>query len=81
MERAISEFGRRLRGGGIELFHYAGHGIQVGGDNYLLPGDDAEGEAGRFPWLHRVMSGTASRHSGFACLFTISTPFSYLASA
>ena len=57
MERAISEFGRRLRGGGIELFYYAGHGIQVGGD-------DAEGEAGRLPWLHPVMGGTASRHSG-----------------
>ena len=25
------------------------------------------------------LGGTASRHSGFACLFTISTPFSHLA--
>ena len=39
MERAISEFGRRLRGGGIELFHYAGHGMQVDGENFLLPVD------------------------------------------
>ena len=45
-----------------------------------VPGvDDIEGEVGRLPWLHLVMSGTASRHSGFACLFTISTPFSHLA--
>ena len=42
-----------------------------------VPGvDDIEGEVGRLPWLHLVMSGTASRHSGFACLFTISTSFS-----
>ena len=33
MERAIGEFGRRLRGGGIGLFYYAGHGMQVDGDN------------------------------------------------
>ena len=39
MERAIGEFGRRLRGGGIGLFYYAGHGMQVDGDNYLLPVD------------------------------------------
>jgi hypothetical protein len=26
------------------------------------------------------LGGTASRHSGFACLFTISTPFSHLVS-
>ncbi len=39
MERAIGEFGRRLRGGGIGLFYYAGHGMQVDGENYLLPVD------------------------------------------
>ena len=39
MERAIGEFGRRLRGGGIGLFYYAGHGMQVNGENYLLPVD------------------------------------------
>ena len=41
--------------------------------------DDAEGEDGRLPWLRPVMSGAASRHTSFACFFTISTPFSHLA--
>ena len=37
MESAISEFGRQLYQGGIGLFYYAGHGVQVGGENYLIP--------------------------------------------
>lgn len=40
MKRAIREFGQRLRntgGNGIGLFFYAGHGVQVDGENYLLP--------------------------------------------
>jgi hypothetical protein len=39
MNRAISEFDRRLAGGGVGLFYYAGHGMQVRGRNYLLPVD------------------------------------------
>ena len=39
MERAISKFGKKLRKGGVGLFFYAGHGIQVGGENYMLPVD------------------------------------------
>ncbi len=37
MEGAIRSFGRELRGGAVGLFYYAGHGIQVRGQNYLLP--------------------------------------------
>jgi len=37
MEDAIRQFGRQLRGGGVGLFYYAGHGIQVKGRNYLIP--------------------------------------------
>jgi hypothetical protein len=37
MERAISEFGRHLYQGGVGLFYYAGHGVQVDGENYLIP--------------------------------------------
>lgn len=37
MERAIREFGRLLRGGAVGLFYYAGHGVQVRGENYLIP--------------------------------------------
>jgi len=40
MKRAIAAFGRELRTRGKEavgLFFYAGHGIQAGGRNYLMP--------------------------------------------
>jgi len=38
MKRAILEFGKRLRKkGGIGLFYFAGHGMQVDGRNYLIP--------------------------------------------
>jgi len=39
METLIREFGARLANGGTGLFYYAGHGIQVGGENYLVPVD------------------------------------------
>lgn len=37
MEKAVRNFGKRLRRGGAGLFYYAGHGIQVKGRNYLVP--------------------------------------------
>jgi uncharacterized caspase-like protein len=38
MDDAIREFGRQLKKKrGVGLFYYAGHGIQIGGVNYLLP--------------------------------------------
>ncbi|MBU2547575.1 MAG: caspase family protein, partial [Proteobacteria bacterium] len=37
MELAIDAFGKKLRGGGVGLFYFAGHGMQVEGRNYLLP--------------------------------------------
>ena len=37
MEHNISEFGRQLYQGGVGLFYYAGHGVQVDGENYLIP--------------------------------------------
>jgi formylglycine-generating enzyme required for sulfatase activity len=37
MQEAIRVFGDRLRGGGVGLFCYAGHGMQVKGRNYLIP--------------------------------------------
>jgi hypothetical protein len=39
MEDTIRYFGRQLRNGGVGLFYFAGHGVQVGGRNYLLPVD------------------------------------------
>jgi len=45
---ALGEFGDRLRDkGGVGLFYYAGHGVQLKGINYLIPRDakiDSEDE-------------------------------------
>jgi Caspase domain/Bacterial SH3 domain len=37
MEDAVNAFNQRLREGGMGLFYYAGHGVQVEGENYLIP--------------------------------------------
>ncbi len=40
MKQAIKEFGRKLIAAGTQstgLFFYAGHGVQVDGENYLIP--------------------------------------------
>ncbi|MBM3568240.1 MAG: caspase family protein, partial [Alphaproteobacteria bacterium] len=39
MMRAIAEFGDRIGAGGVGLFYYAGHAVQVRGGNYLIPVD------------------------------------------
>lgn len=39
MEEALEDFGNRLKRGGVGLFYYAGHGVQVSGVNYLVPVD------------------------------------------
>jgi WD40 repeat protein len=40
MKKAAEDFGTRLAsGGGVGLFYYAGHGIQSGNVNYLIPVD------------------------------------------
>jgi hypothetical protein len=39
MERLIRQFGTKLGGADVALFFYAGHGLQVGGQNYLVPTD------------------------------------------
>ena len=39
MESAIYAFSKRLRKGGVGLFYYAGHGVQINGRNYLIPID------------------------------------------
>lgn len=39
MKRAIDDFGMKLRNNDVGLLFYAGHGIQVNGDNYLIPID------------------------------------------
>lgn len=47
MDGALEEFGNKLKHYQVGLFYYAGHGVQVGGENYLVPIDaklTSEGE-------------------------------------
>jgi hypothetical protein len=37
MQRAIRRFGDAIQQGGVGLFYYAGHGMQVKGRNFLVP--------------------------------------------
>jgi len=37
MNQAIAEFGSKIGGSEVALFYYAGHGIQVKNQNYLIP--------------------------------------------
>ena len=71
IKRAIRDFGKRLRRAGPEavgLFYYAGHGVQAGGTNYLIPlgapvedGADLEIEAAtgeqQTPWEESSLKG------------------------
>ncbi len=69
MRQAFTEFARRLRRpDSVGVFYYAGHGVQVGGQNYLIPvGADitAEGEVAlqaiNLSELLASMKGAASR--------------------
>jgi uncharacterized caspase-like protein len=39
MDRKIIEFESALSGADAAVFHYSGHGLQVAGVNYLVPGE------------------------------------------
>ncbi len=39
MNKAVSHFGKQLKDADVALFFYAGHAMQVNGNNYLLPLD------------------------------------------
>ncbi|WP_080801049.1 caspase family protein, partial [Desulfamplus magnetovallimortis] len=39
MERAVDNFYKRLKKADAGLFYYSGHGIQIDGENYLIPVD------------------------------------------
>lgn len=39
MDQSLERFYRELQQGAVGLFYYAGHGIQVNGENYLIPID------------------------------------------
>lgn len=69
MRRAILEFGRKLRQADtVGVLYYAGHGVQVAGENFLIPiGADIKDES-EVPFqsvnlneILRTMSGDAAR--------------------
>jgi len=39
MHQSIGQFSKNLREGGVGLFYYAGHGMQINGQNFLIPVD------------------------------------------
>jgi Caspase domain len=46
MGRAVDNFVARIRQGDVALFYYAGHGLQLSGENYLVPVDFAAADEG-----------------------------------
>ncbi len=47
MSQAAAQFGQKLKQrGGVGLFFFAGHGVQIGGENYLVPLGDGFADAG-----------------------------------
>src|SRR5262249_20384459 len=62
--RALIDFGRRARGADLAIIYFAGHGIEINGDNGLVPVDaelkndiDAANETIDLTSLMRVVSG------------------------
>jgi formylglycine-generating enzyme required for sulfatase activity len=66
MDREIRKFSTALTGADVGIFFYAGHGLQVNGNNYLVPIDAElstaaalEFEMVRLDLVQRVMEGEA----------------------
>lgn len=68
LETALQSFGDRAQGADVALIYYAGHGIEAGGQNYLIPVDaklardrDLEIEATRLDTLLLMGEGARMR--------------------
>ena len=66
MDRTVRDFAKGLSGAQVGLFFYAGHGIQVAGQNYLVPvdaelstGSAVDFEMVRLDLVHRTMEREA----------------------
>jgi uncharacterized caspase-like protein len=67
MDRTIRDFAEELAGADVGLFFYAGHGLQVSGQNYLVPTDAKlktasaiDFEMVRLDLVHRTMERETS---------------------
>ncbi len=68
LEGALRDFGRAAEGADVALIYYAGHGIEAGGENYLIPTDaklerdrDLDVEATKMETLLRMGDGARMR--------------------
>ncbi len=68
VESELRAFGNRAEGADVALFYYAGHGIEAGGQNYLIPTDaklqrdrDLDIEATRLETVLQVVSSARMR--------------------
>jgi uncharacterized caspase-like protein len=68
LEKALRDFGKQADGAELALIYYAGHGIEVGGQNYLIPTDarlerdrDVDLEATRLDTLLTYSEGAKLR--------------------
>jgi len=68
VETELRAFGNRAEGADVALFYYAGHGIEAGGQNYLIPTDaklqrdrDLDIEATRLDTVLQVVNGARMR--------------------
>jgi hypothetical protein len=68
VEAELRAFGNRAEGADVALFYYAGHGIEAGGQNYLIPIDaklqrdrDLDIEATRLDTVMQVVSSARLR--------------------
>ncbi len=68
METAIQDFGQELKKGGVGLFFYAGHAVQIKSENYLIPtGATIRSESDiRYEAVHagRILSAMHSAKNG-----------------
>ncbi len=70
MNESLRRFRNNLSGGDEAVFFYAGHGVQLGGTNYLLPvdmkGNDVDNVVDDAIRLQRVLDDFAERKTRFA---------------
>ncbi|HLJ50543.1 MAG TPA: SUMF1/EgtB/PvdO family nonheme iron enzyme [Bryobacteraceae bacterium] len=68
MDRAVDKFASRLGSGDVAVLYYAGHGVQVDGENYLIPVDyagrdeaDIRYQSRSASWILEKMDKTGAR--------------------
>jgi hypothetical protein len=61
MEDRIRAFGRKVEGADLALLFYAGHGMQVGGKNYLVPVDAKLERTGDLSWIRSNWARSSHR--------------------